>query len=317
MRGIAMRITALDEERERIIHQYTIEGMSMYELAEEYGVALNTIRNRLDEWDIEVDSRPHRYDWLDECVKEIVERYVYHEESLKTIADHYGTTTSPIRKRIREAGVELRPVEYSFSDEQISVIEGELLGDGCIYRRHETACHFKLENTVRGHPEYVRDVLPYGVFPTSQPYSLDRSTKWGDNSRWIIYSRGQEIFDELHEQWYERHDGSYRKIVPEGFELTETAILQWYLGDGCLSQRANGAYRLHFSTHGFPESSVRRLQAELESLGYDSYTSLSSRVENGSGLGIVVSRESSIELLDRLAPENPIEAYEYKFTPRS
>jgi transposase-like protein len=309
-----IRNQEVDDDKEAIIRQYSAEDKSTVELAEEYDVAPNTIRNRLKEWDVDIRSVGQRYGWLDDCLDDIIEQYVEQGDSLQTIADQYGTTTSPIKRRLQEAGVELRPADYTFTDEQISVIQGELLGDGCLYRRHETACHFKLENTVKAHPEYVQTKLPK-IFPETQPYSNDRSTKWGDSTRWIIYSRGQELFGQLHNEWYERYDGQHRKVVPEGFDLDETAMLHWYLGDGSLSQRANGAYRLHFSTHGFPEASVRRLQDQLDSLGYDTYTAHASHVENGSGLAIYVSRESSIKLLDRLAEKNPIEAYEYKFTP--
>lgn len=133
--------------------------------------------------------------------------------------------------------------------------------------------HFKLESTVKEHPAYVREVLPTGVFPTSQPYSHDRSTKWGDNTRWIVYSPGREFFNHLHEKWYEQYDGGYRKVVPDDLELSETALLHWYFGDGCPSKRVNGAYRLHFSTHGFPTESIDRLQFQLDEFGYETYTS--------------------------------------------
>lgn len=311
-----MRDLGLEDSKAEIIERYT-SGESSEDLGEAFGVSASTIVTRLREWNVEVDPVGGRYEWLDEHTEEIVERYVVKGESLQTIADDFGTTTSPIKTRLKGAGVELRPVDYSFSPEQKSVVKGELLGDGCIYRRHESACHFRLENTVRAHPAYVRELLPDGVFPSSQPYPHDRSTEWGDNTRWTIYSRGQELFDELHQDWYEQPGETRRKVVPEGFELDETAIFHWYLGDGCLSQRENGSYRLHFSTHGFPEASVERLQAELERMGYDNYTTYAKHVDSGSGLAIFISTASSKELLRLLKLRNNIEEYEYKFSPRA
>lgn len=308
-----MRYTWLDEKKSEIIEKYSTDGASLPDLGTEYGVAPNTIRNRLQEWGVEIDTVGQRYEWLDDHVGEIVEQYVTYEESLQAIADEFGTSAAPIKKRLLEAGVELRPVDYSFTEEQVSVIEGELLGDGCIYRRHDTACHFRLESTVKAHPAYVCDLLPNGVFPNTQPYSLQRSTKWGDNARWIIYSRGQQLFDALHSEWYEQNGDSLRKVVPEEFELTETALFHWYIGDGSLSRRENGSYRMHFSTHGFPETSVRQLQTQLDSMGYDNYTSLASHVENGSGLAIYIATASSEKLLNRLASLNTVDEYEYKF----
>lgn len=308
-----MRHKQLDEQKAQIIERYTIDKAPTTKIAEEYGVVPNTIINRLREWDVEIRPVGQRYTWLDEEVDEIVERYVTRQESLKTIAARYGTTPSPIKRRLLEAGVELRPREYSFSEDQISILEGELLGDGCIYRRHGNACHFRLESSVRTHPSYVRDQLPNGVFPNNHPYSVERSTEWGDAIHWILHSRGQKLFDELHEHWYEKYDDCNRKIVPDRLELNEISLYHWYIGDGCLSKRRNGSYRIHLSTHGFPDESVHRLQTQLESMGYDNYTSQASHVKTGSGLAIFVSRASSRRLLPRLSARNTIDEYEYKF----
>jgi len=310
-----MRKTALEENKTEMINRFEAGMTTHTELADAYGVSSKAIQTHLRKWNVDFPTSGRKYDWLDDYIDEIVDRYIIHEDSLQTIANEYGTTTSPIKTRLRDADVELRPVEHSFTDTQRSIIEGELLGDACIYRRHETACHFKLESTTKAHPAHVRTHLPRGVFPNTQPYSLDRQTKWSDATRWIIYSRGQTLFDELQTKWYEGAGDSKRKTVPESFDLDETALLHWYLGDGSLSERANGAYRLHFSTHGFPEASVRRLQTQLDALGYDSYTSHASHVDNGSGLAIYISRESSQALLDRLADRNSISAFDYKFSP--
>lgn len=110
-----IRNQEVDDDNEAIIRQYSAEDKSTVELAEEYDVAPNTIRNRLKEWDVDIRSVGQRYGWLDDCLDGIIEQYVEQGNSLQTIADQYGTTTSPIKRRLQEAGVELRPADYTFT----------------------------------------------------------------------------------------------------------------------------------------------------------------------------------------------------------
>lgn len=97
-----IRNQEVDDDKEAIIRQYSAEDKSTVELAEEYDVAPNTIRNRLKEWDVDIRSVGQRYGWLDDCLDSIVEQYVEQGDSLQTIADQYGTTTSPIKNGFRK-----------------------------------------------------------------------------------------------------------------------------------------------------------------------------------------------------------------------
>lgn len=311
---ITVRITRLDEHSDEIVERYRA-GESMEVLGSAFDVSPATIRNRLLEWGVETRNRGEPYQWLDEEVPDIIHRSVVGRDSLQTIADHFGTTTSPIKKRLREAGVELRPWTLEFSNRQRSVIEGELLGDGCIYQRLPGSCHFKLEATTRGHAEYLQGVLPDGFFPPKHPYTIDRTTEFGNGptTRWIVYSRTQDVLSELYESWYELREEENRKRVPSDYNLDETALLHWYWGDGSITHRPDGTPRVHFSTHGFSERSICRLQGELERFGDENYTVRSQHVDSGSGLAIRLSDPASERFTESFASENVIEEYDYKF----
>ncbi|MDQ2072341.1 endonuclease I [Haloarcula sp. H-GB4] len=261
----------------------------------------------------------HPHVRLEEKDDEIVDRYVEQGEPLQSIATDYGTVPEQIRYRLRESGIELRStdgkaVDVGFSPHQISVIQGELLGDGCLFQRESGGCFFRLSNSVKEHTLRVEEKLPDGLFPENAPRSNTRADTFGpEYTMWILRSRLQPLFEEMYSDWYKKYDGKRRKVVPEDFQLDRTALLHWFWGDGCCSIRDSGAPRIIFSTHGFPESSVQTLQAELERFGYDNHTSKQEHVENGSGLGIQLSDISARNFLEDTRPRNSVMAYNYKF----
>lgn len=308
------RITRLDEQVEEIVEQYG-SGKSMQQIAIDFDVSLNAIRTRLLENGVETRISINRYEWLDTKIPEIIHAYIVGRESLKTIGERYGTSPAPIKMRLQEAGVELRPWTLEFSDRQRSIIEGELLGDGCIYERQPGSCHFKLETTTREHAAYLTRELPEGFFPEKHPYNHERTTELGNgpSTRWIVYSRMQQLMAEIHETWYEKHNGRHRKVVPPGYCLNQTAILHWYWGDGSVGHRESGAPRVMFSTQGFPEASILRLQEELETMGYENYSVPHNHVENGSGLEIRLTDGASRDFLREFVESNVIDDYAYKF----
>ena len=182
---MSQRYEWLDERIDEIIRLYLEEDRSMQSIADQFDVSAGTIRNRLMENDVSTRPTGSRYTWLDDHTEEIVERYIGERESLQTIATDYGTSTDAIKRRLLEADIELRdppsePDDIGFTPAQVSIVVGELLGDGCLYRKKSGSCVFQLTNNKREHLEHVKRRLPDRLISSGQPYSVTRSNDFSD-----------------------------------------------------------------------------------------------------------------------------------------
>lgn len=315
-----MRYEWLDERVDEIIRLYVEENQSMQSIADKFDVSAGTIRNRLKEHDVSTRPVGSRYVWLDDHIEDIVERYTDQKESLQTIATVYGTSAAAIKKRLLESNITLRdppsePDDLGFTPAQVSIVVGELLGDGCLYQKESGSCVFQVTNNKKEHVAHIKQRLPEELISSGQPYPVTRSNAFTDSdyTQWVIRTRVQPLFRELYDTWYERYEDRHRKVVPENYTLDETALLHWYWGDGNCALRESGAPRVSFATHGFPEESVKTLQSELESLGYATYTVEQQDITHGSGLAIRLRDGSSRHFIGQLGPRNVLTAYEYKF----
>jgi len=217
---------------DEIVDRYTEQRQSMREIADVFDVTPPTIQKRLIENTTPIRNGGGQYTSLTDRRDEIVSRYVEREDSPQSIAQAYGTSVNAIVRQLRAADIELQrlgpdPTDLGFAPHQVSVIAGELLGDGCLYEHDSGSCFFQLTNTVREHTLRVKSKVPDGLFPESNPYSVTRNTDFGDGeyTSWIVSSRIQPLFKDMYSDWYEKHGGNHRKIVPEEDSLDETALL--------------------------------------------------------------------------------------------
>jgi len=235
--------------------------------------------------------------------EEVVDRYKA-GESAYSISDDFDLHADTITKKLHERDVEVRSAgrsmeKFGFSDEQVEIIEGELLGDGCLKSKH-SGYVYQHGCTSREHLEYLIGKLPDGLFNDNQPYTLR------DGDFYEIQSRRSEKIDELESRWY----NDRTKIVPEDFELTETKLKHWYYGDGSLSTTTSPFINLY--TYGFDEQSISRLVSELERLGYSPRVySDDRRKSSGSGKYISLGAEDTRMFTEGL--QSDVTEYEYKF----
>ena len=140
------------------------------------------------------------------------------------------------------------------SEFQIQVINGILLGDGCI---NTNLCLQFNQSVV--HAYYFAYVLsifcnlkPCCYFYVVKPNDLVKTTTYA--YRFIV--NGFPEFKELRQKWYP--DG--KKIVPKDLILNKIVLSFWYQDDGCFFKRYDGdqiyhnGFRLY--TNNFQENDV-------------------------------------------------------------
>lgn len=163
-----------------------------------------------------------------------------------------------------------------FSAEQAELLDGSLLGDGCLEkpaRAHWQSSRFRMRLGVhdRAYLEAVRALL--GPFVTA-PFRAEWSEAPTQVAGQVIHDGSTERFCEslilltLHHplfgtqrrRWYPNGV----KVVPADLVVTPTVLLHWYCQDGSHNPAKRNA---SLSTCGFTDAEAERLAALLEPLG--------------------------------------------------
>ena len=152
----------------------------------------------------------------------------------------------------------------NLTKESIDWIQGELLGDGCLYSYNKYSATFRYGSK---HLEYINYISK-----RLEAFGIERTGKIRKNKE-DIYHYASLCYKELkplREKWYP----TGKKIVPKDVELTPITVRQWFIGDGNLQfvrQRKN--YKpypeLVIYTCGFPISDVEFLIFKLKEIGIE------------------------------------------------
>lgn len=139
------------------------------------------------------------------------------------------------------------PVNDELSAEQISVLYGALLGDGClnIHKNGINAVFGYLSRSYQ-HTEFVKKYFEDYISSETHKYAyFDTRT----NHEYIHYSfktLSNPIFTEVYHKWYQNGI----KNIPNNLKLNSLICLIWYIGDGgiCNLKRTQC---IKLSTHCF------------------------------------------------------------------
>lgn len=201
-----------------------------------------------------------------ELTKEVlIEEYVDNNKSQVRIAKEYGVSEPTVNRRLKKYGIERRKYTHSYRDNHVELtkplldlIEGELLGDGCVYMGHP----YRSAKYVHGtkHKKYLEwlfeEFEKYGLEKSGTPH---KSLHEGAFGKGITYSTQTKTFIELRElyhKWYPKG----KKIIPHNLELTPIKLRQLLLGDGCYVKNQY----VHFSTYQFDSIDVKGLVNLIE-----------------------------------------------------
>ncbi len=135
------------------------------------------------------------------------------------------------------------------------IIDGLLLGDGCV-RRHavNATAELSVSTVEEEFANYLLVVLPLELYINSEKACKRVVCGKEANCKksYKIHSRVDISLDEYREKWYP--DGI--KIVPSDLVLTPISVKYWFWGDGSTSyikykNNKNAYVNLHFYTNGF------------------------------------------------------------------
>lgn len=141
----------------------------------------------------------------------------------------------------------------------MELLEGMMLGDGCLYRHKPThlpylAVQRKLED--QPYLEWqAQQFKTYMKKPVFTGQVTDKRT--GNTYHWCRFvTRRVEAFDSIYARWY--LDGVKR--VPDDVQLTPLILAAWFADDGnCCPSCSPWRIKAKIATHGFRSSEVERL----------------------------------------------------------
>jgi hypothetical protein len=187
-----------------------------------------------------------------------------------------------------------------------SLLDGLLLGDGCLFRRaEETANGYLLRREARGsiyvqrqHLDNMDWLHKIAQRLSSLGFESVVGVSWDGYAD--LHTPQYEELNITRNRWYRERT----KIVPRDLILDDVALANWFYGDGSVNQR-NGEITL--STHCFTEEEVDflvcLLSMELEIEG-------KRRVDKGYPIIVIPSREGHKIL--KCCKSFPVESFNYK-----
>lgn len=181
----------------------------------------------------------------------------------------------------------------------IEFIDGELLGDGCLYLcRYSAGFVYSLK--YEEHTNYISNIL--NSFGIKQSGKIRKYKDKRYNN--ITYNYNSKSYAELlplRQKWYPNS----KKIIPKDIKLTSLTCKQWYIDDGSLIIVKNKNPYIRFSTCGFPISDVKWLVKQLNKLGFKA-------TRRPSDNTIRISTISTQNFLDYIG-HCPVKCYQYKW----
>ena len=215
-----------------------------------------------------------------------------------------GIKASKKAKRNISKAIHLRTGNHcQLSRKAIEWIEGELLGDGCLYSQSKYSAFFSYSSKHWEYIHYVSDILKsFGIEQIRKIYKY----RTNDNvtlfpNEFHYQSRSYEELKLIRNKWYP--DG--KKIVPKDLKLTPLTLRQEYIGDGCLHKPKDGNPCIILFTNGFSISDVEWLVEKLNKLNFKA-------TRQSSNNSIHISTKSTPDFFNYIG-ECPVKCYKYKW----
>jgi len=232
-------------------------------------------------------------EWLRE---KYVDEKLFGTEIAEMCDVHYTTIYNWLRKfDIEVRGRGTPPNHLELSNELWELLNGSLLGDGCIHLAHHgKSASYEERDNHREYLTWLSDLL-FGLGVES------RNIKKEKKGTFVLGTKYYRELVEVRDKWYP----SGVKEVPDDIELAPSTLLNWFIGDGSYTPGAQGDLRLNVLCENMREG-LPTLKEKLEKLGI-------SCTINSTGIRI---RNSHQDNFFNYILSNGVEippCYEYKF----
>lgn len=266
--------------KDELYNLYWSEELSLSEIGEKYGFKGVTIlkylkkygiptRNPIPPTDISRDELNRLY-W-DEGLNttQIAEKYGVHHGTISRILTRYDIPIRNLSEMILNIK-EQRMKEITVDEELMSLVDGLLLGDGCVAKDNRgDHCNgyltidqridrvewldfiqtLLLGKGIKSNQHSYKNKSGFLEFPTNN-LSLVKPTV-------RLYTEYLPLFREQRERWYPNG----KKVIPKDIRLTPLSLAMWYLGDGSLNSKS---ISISLHTCGFTTGDVQYLSQQLK-----------------------------------------------------
>lgn len=200
------------------------------------------------------------------------------------------------------------PMNYNISylsENVIELIDGFLLGDGCIrinkiniIKTGRLTCGVEYEEFCK----YFSNI--FKIYKMCAKSTKHKKMKSG--ILWYSYSKFHPDLYLQYQRWYKYRDGKFIKSVPTDVRITPISVMMWYLGDGSLvTSEDNSTVMLRLSTDGFTKDEVEYLVIKLKELGIECHRNNDNR--------IMVNSKGIPAFFDFIGYTSPVNCYNHKF----
>ena len=149
-----------------------------------------------------------------------------------------------------------------------SIVDGELLGDGCIARKdikNRNVCEY---NFIAGsihldYAEYLHDLLSKKLGSKAKISKAVKSkTAFASQRNYYVVRFSNRVFESFYDRWYPKF--SKKSVIPKDLIINPIVCKHWYWGDGSLDCRKKvNMFDLALHTEGFNHESLVWIQKQI------------------------------------------------------
>jgi len=258
-------------------------------------------------------------------LKEDFIKYYNAHTGIETAA-YFNIDPSTACKYARQYKIPRRHFKYkelpeTFTNRQIEIINGSMLGDACLEKLNTKKCNSRfIEKHGIKQEEYLKWKFKE-LKPFTETFGYGEEITFGKKHKYCKFNTFNcPCFTILENKWYNEER---IKIIPNDLVLTPLTLAVWYFDDGYNyneiknekfknGKQKLGKKNIWLFTNGFAKSEVDKLITMLKNIGISKVKVTNSDLKRGSKPQIYIGAESYFNFLDIVNPHNPCKCLEYK-----